>query len=91
MISENSRQSDYETHLHILHRCSLTLGCSTPDIKNLEHPTFMPREQVIQASEQCEAADMRPRLVYGFQIVQDRRVSVPIDVQCEPSSWRKSK
>lgn len=66
------------------------IGCSST-IKGTEAPTFMPREMVIQAATQCEAADMRPSIVYGYQTVQDRRVPVPIDVQCEPSAWRKGK
>lgn len=66
------------------------MGCSS-SIKNLEDPSFMQRELVIQASQQCEAADMRPRIVYGYQVIQDRRVAIPLDVQCEPSAWRKSR
>lgn len=64
------------------------IGCSTP-IQNLEPPTFMQRELVIQAAQQCEDADMRPRVVYAYTQVQERRIPVPIDVQCEPSAWRK--
>lgn len=67
------------------------IGCSSQTIKNLEEPAFMPREAVVQAAQQCEAADMRPRIVYGYQVIQDRRVSIPLDVQCEPSAWRKSR
>ena len=69
--------------------CGLA-GCSS-QLANVQKPEFMPREMVIQASQQCEDAEMRPRVVYGYQVVQDRRVPVPIDVQCEPSAWRKSK
>lgn len=66
------------------------VGCSST-IKNLEDPAFMQRELVIQASQQCENADMRPRIVYGYQVIQDRRVAIPLDVQCEPSAWRKGR
>ena len=73
----------------IISVCGLA-GCSS-QIANVQKPEFMPREMVIQASQQCEEAEMRPRVVYGYQSIQDRRVPVPIDVQCEPSAWRKSK
>lgn len=68
----------------------LVIGCSTAtDIKNLEPASAMQRDEVIHASQQCEEADMRPRVVYGYRVVQDRRIPVPLDVQCEPSAWRK--
>jgi hypothetical protein len=65
-------------------------ACST-EIQNLEPAAAMRRDEVIMATQQCEDADMRPRVVYGYRVVQDRRVAVPIDVQCEPSAWRKGK
>lgn len=71
--------------------CAFTGCASHAEIKGTEPPYFMHREMVIQAVQQCEEAEMRPRVVYGYQTIQDRRVPVPIDVQCEPSAWRKSR
>ena len=64
------------------------IGCAGDKIANVPTPEYMTRELVIQATQQCEDSEMRPRVVYGYTLVQDRRVPVPIDVQCEPSVWR---
>jgi hypothetical protein len=77
-------------HIYTSLTAATLIGCSS-SIANLPDPEFMQRELVIQASQQCEDADMRPRVIYGYQRIQDRRVPVPIDVQCEPSAWRKGK
>lgn len=47
-------------------------------------PSYMTRAEVISATQECEQASMRPRVVYGQTTVNEKKVPVPIDVHCEP-------
>lgn len=47
-------------------------------------PTYMTRAEVISATQECDQANMRPRVVYGQATVNNKKVPVPIDVHCEP-------
>lgn len=68
--------------------CSTTQPTKQDAILGVDQPTFMQRTEVISATHECEAAGMRPRMVYAYQTIQGKRVPVPIDVYCEPAFRR---
>lgn len=72
----------------VLAGCSSTSQPKQDTIVGVDQPTYMQRQEVITATHECEAAGMRPRMVYAYQSIQGKRVPVPIDVYCEPAFRR---
>lgn len=68
--------------------CGTTANQQPPAIAGVDQPTFMQRQEVINATHECELAGMHPRMVYAYQTINQRRVPVPIDVYCEPAYRR---
>lgn len=70
---------------------ALVSGCATYDTTNAIDPNFgstsyMSRQDVITATKECENAGMRAKVVYIDATLQGKRIQVPHDVFCEPSS-----
>lgn len=66
-------------------------GCATYDTANAIDPNFasasyMSRQDVIAATKECEAAGMRAKVVYVDAALNGKRMQVPHDVFCEPST-----
>lgn len=66
-------------------------GCATYDTTNAIDPNFggpsyMSRQDVITATKECESAGMRAKVVYIDATLQGKRIQVPHDVFCEPST-----
>ncbi len=66
-------------------------GCATYDTTNAIDPNFgsasyMSRQDVIAATKECENAGMRAKVVYIDATLQGKRIQVPRDVFCEPST-----
>lgn len=70
---------------------AITSGCATYDTTNAIDPNFgtssyMSRQDVITATKECENAGMRAKVVYIDATLQGKRIQVPHDVFCEPST-----
>ena len=66
-------------------------GCATYDTSKAIDPNFasgsyMSRQDVIAATKECENAGMRAKVVYVDATLQGKRIQVPHDVFCEPST-----
>ena len=69
----------------------LLTGCATYDTTNAIDPnlasgSYMSRQDVITATKECENAGMRAKVVYIDATLQGKRIQVPHDVFCEPST-----
>ena len=66
-------------------------GCATYDTSKAIDPNFvsrayLSRQEVIAATKECETAGMRAKVVYVDATLQGKRIQVPHDVFCEPST-----
>lgn len=71
------------------------VGCSSVALQEDGSPAAAPkfevlsRSEVIAASQECEAAGMRPTVAYASQYYNGTRFRVPVTVNCEPVYGRK--
>lgn len=64
-------------------------GCaSSVPFKGMDEPEYMTRQEIIQATRECEQAGMIPVVAYAQARVQGKRVQVPYDVHCQPNYRR---
>jgi hypothetical protein len=67
--------------------CGLLLslvGCSSvPKLEGFDKPKVLSRNEVIQASRDCVAAKMKPRVEYLPQKTDNGTLMLPVEVVCD--------
>ena len=67
----------------ILTAAALT-GCANDDILMKQDLSYMSRNEVVTAINDCEGSGTRANVVYTRAFWRGKMVPVPVDVQCTP-------
>lgn len=65
-------------------------ACSSSPFKGMDEPEYMTRNEVINATQECERARMVPIVMYAQARHNGKRIQVPYDVYCQPDPWKNN-